>query len=151
MPRGQIKQQYRRFNISDITPGDDYAAMRQAITRRYTRLLKENTDLPDILFIDGGKGQISVALEVMQELQIDSMEIVGVSKGPDRRPGEETLILCRQGTEKQLNNDSAALLLIQQIRDEAHRFAIAGHRGKRAKKRQKSSLEEIKGSWTQTP
>jgi len=81
----------------------------------------------------------------MQELQIDSVEIVGVSKGPDRRPGDETLILCRQGSEKQLNNDSAALLLIQQIRDEAHRFAIAGHRGKRAKKRRQSSLEEIKG------
>ncbi len=142
---GADKQQYRRFNISDITPGDDYAAMRQALTRRYTRLLKENVDMPDILFIDGGKGQISVALEVMKELQIDNMEIVGVSKGPDRRPGEETLILCRQQSEKQLNNDSAALLLIQQIRDEAHRFAIAGHRGKRAKKRQKSSLEDIKG------
>ncbi len=142
---GPAKDQYRRFNISDITPGDDYAAMRQALTRRYTRLLKENVDLPDILFIDGGKGQISVALDVMQELQIDSMEVVGVSKGPDRRPGDETLILCRQKMEKQLNNDSAALLLIQQIRDEAHRFAIAGHRGKRAKKRQKSSLEDIKG------
>lgn len=142
---GADKAQYRRFNITDITPGDDYAAMRQALTRRYTRLLKENRDLPDILFIDGGKGQISVALEVMQELQIDSMEIVGVSKGPDRRPGDETLILCRQRTERQLNNDSAALLLIQQIRDEAHRFAIAGHRGKRAKKRRQSSLEEIKG------
>jgi len=142
---GADKAQYRRFNITDITPGDDYAAMRQALTRRYTRLLKENRDLPDILFIDGGKGQIGVALEVMQELQIDNMEIVGVSKGPDRRPGDETLILCRQRTEKQLNNDSAALLLIQQIRDEAHRFAIAGHRGKRAKKRRQSSLEEIKG------
>lgn len=142
---GPDKAQYRRFNISDITPGDDYAAMRQALTRRYTRLLKENTDLPDILFIDGGKGQIGVALDVMRELQIDNMEVIGVSKGPDRRPGDETLILCRSQTEKQLNNDSAALLLIQQIRDEAHRFAIAGHRGKRAKKRQKSSLEEIKG------
>jgi len=132
---GPDKAQYRRFNISDITPGDDYAAMRQALTRRYTRLLKENRDLPDIVFIDGGKGQIGVALDVMAELQIDSIEIVGVSKGPDRRPGDETLILCRQRTEKQLNNDSAALLLIQQIRDEAHRFAIAGHRGKRARKR----------------
>ncbi len=142
---GPDKQQYRRFNISDITPGDDYAAMRQALTRRYTRLLKENADLPDIIFIDGGKGQISVALDVMKELQIESVEVVGVSKGPDRRPGDETLILCRQKTEKQLNNDSAALLLIQQIRDEAHRFAIAGHRSKRAKKRQKSSLEDIKG------
>lgn len=142
---GPLKAEYRRFNISDITPGDDYAAMRQALTRRYTRMLKENRDLPDILFIDGGKGQISVALDVMSELQIDSTEVIGVAKGPDRRPGDETLILCSAQTEKQLNNDSAALLLIQQIRDEAHRFAIAGHRGKRAKKRQKSSLEDING------
>ncbi len=142
---GADKAQYRRFNISDITPGDDYAAMRQALNRRYTRLLKANSELPDILFIDGGKGQISVALEVMQDLQIDSIEVVGVSKGPDRRPGDETLILCRQQSEKQLNNDSAALLLIQQIRDEAHRFAIAGHRSRRAKKRRQSSLETIKG------
>ncbi|MFK8078715.1 MAG: excinuclease ABC subunit UvrC [Granulosicoccus sp.] len=147
---GALKSDYRRFNIDNITPGDDYAAMRQALTRRYTRLLKEQRDLPDILFIDGGKGQISVALEVMSELQVDSVQVVGVSKGPDRRPGDETLILCRdedQGgrRERQLTSDSPALLLIQQIRDEAHRFAITGHRGKRAKKRQTSVLEEIKG------
>ena len=147
---GPLKSDYRRFNIENITPGDDYAAMRQALTRRYTRLIKENRDLPDILFIDGGKGQISVALEVMSELQVDTVQVVGVSKGPDRRPGDETLILCRDeqlggSLEKQLTNDSPALLLIQQIRDEAHRFAIAGHRGKRAKKRQKSILEDIKG------
>ena len=142
---GPDKARYRRFNISDITPGDDYAAMRQALTRRYTRLLKENQDLPDVLFIDGGKGQIGVALEVMSELQIDNMEVVGVSKGPDRRPGDETLLLCQQQTNIQLNSDSPALLLIQQIRDEAHRYAIAGHRAKRAKKRQRSSLEDIKG------
>ena len=147
---GPMKSDYRRFNIENITPGDDYAAMRQALTRRYTRLLKEQRDLPDILFIDGGKGQIGVALEVMSELQIDSVNVVGVSKGPDRRPGDETLILCRdeeQGgrRERQLTSDSPSLLLIQQIRDEAHRFAITGHRGKRAKKRQSSVLEDIKG------
>jgi len=158
---GPLKSDYRRFNIDDITPGDDYAAMQQALTRRYTRMLKEQRDLPDILFIDGGKGQIGVALEVMTELQIDSVQVVGVSKGPDRRPGDETLILCSappsevasdtdtQGAhkhpEKQLTSDSPALLLIQQIRDEAHRFAIAGHRAKRAKKRQTSILEDIKG------
>ncbi len=142
---GPNKAEYRKFNISDITPGDDYAAMRQALTRRYTRMLKENRELPDILFIDGGKGQIGVALDVMRELQISTIDVVGVSKGPDRRPGDETLILCRQQTEKQLNSDSAALLLIQQIRDEAHRFAITGHRGKRAKKRQRSMLEDIRG------
>ena len=147
---GALKSDYRRFNIENITPGDDYAAMRQALTRRYTRLLKQNSDLPEILFIDGGKGQISVALEVMAELQVDTVQVIGVAKGPDRRPGDETLILCREEAEggrveKQLTNDSPALLLIQQIRDEAHRFAIAGHRGKRAKKRQTSVLEEIKG------
>lgn len=147
---GALKSDYRKFNIENITPGDDYAAMRQALTRRYTRLLKEQRDLPDILFIDGGKGQISVALEVMSELQVDTVQVVGVSKGPDRRPGDETLILCRDEDhggrqERQLTSDSPALLLIQQIRDEAHRFAITGHRGKRAKKRQSSILEDIKG------
>ena len=147
---GALKSDYRRFNIDNITPGDDYAAMQQALTRRYTRLLKEQRDLPDILFIDGGKGQISVAIDVMKELQIDSVQVVGVSKGPDRRPGDETLILCRDEyaggrRERQLTSDSPALLLIQQIRDEAHRFAITGHRGKRAKKRQTSVLEDIKG------
>lgn len=147
---GALKSDYRRFNIEDITPGDDYAAMRQALTRRYTRLIKEQRDLPDILFIDGGKGQINVALDVMTELQVDSVQVVGVSKGPDRRPGDETLIICRDEEdggqlERQLTTDSPALLLIQQIRDEAHRFAITGHRGKRAKKRQTSVLEEIKG------
>ncbi len=142
---GPNTNEYRRFNIDGITPGDDYAAMKQAITRRYSRLLKEGRDLPDILFIDGGKGQVSMALEVMQELQITDMEIVGVSKGPDRRPGDETLLLCSQNREVQMRGDSAALLLVQQIRDEAHRFAITGHRGKRGKKRQKSVLEDIKG------
>lgn len=147
---GAMKSDYRRFNIDGITGGDDYAAMRQALTRRYTRLLKEQRDLPDILFIDGGKGQISVALEVMQELQVTDVQVIGVSKGPDRRPGDETLLVCREADQggsfqRQLTNDSPALLLIQQIRDEAHRFAITGHRGKRAKKRQASVLEDVKG------
>jgi len=142
---GALKRDYRRFDIKDITPGDDYAAMRQALSRRYTRLLKENRTLPDILFIDGGRGQISVALEVMAELQLEDVNVIGVSKGPDRRPGDETLILCQQRREIQLGMDSPGLLLIQNIRDEAHRFAIAGHRGKRAKARRKSVLEDIKG------
>jgi len=142
---GPNTSEYRRFNIKDITPGDDYAAMRQAIMRRYSRLLKEGRDMPDILFIDGGKGQVSMALEVMTELQITSIEVVGVSKGPDRRAGDETLLLCGKQRDVQMRGDSAALLLVQQIRDEAHRFAITGHRGKRAKKRQKSVLEDIKG------
>ncbi|MEE9335904.1 MAG: excinuclease ABC subunit UvrC [Granulosicoccaceae bacterium] len=142
---GPLKSAYRRFNISDITPGDDYAAMRQAITRRYTRLIKEQRDLPEVLFIDGGKGQIGVALEVMEDLQLSSIEVVGVAKGPERRPGEETLILCSQNTERRLSHDNPAQLLIQQIRDEAHRFAIAGHRAQRGKKRQRSMLESIPG------
>jgi len=145
---GARRGDYRRFNIEGITGGDDYAAMRQALTRRYTRALKEQRELPQILFIDGGRGQIGVALQVMSELGIDSVEVVGVSKGPDRRPGDETLVLTQDehivGT-RQLTSDSAALLLIQQIRDEAHRFAITGHRGRRAKQRNISSLEEIKG------
>ena len=142
---GALKSDYRRFNISDITPGDDYAAMRQALTRRYTRMLKEKRDLPDVLFIDGGKGQLGIAEQVLDELQISSIEIIGIAKGPDRRPGDETLIMCNQRRELRLNSDSPALLLIQQIRDEAHRFAITGHRGKRAKARQKSILENIAG------
>lgn len=142
---GPLKSAYRRFNINDITPGDDYAAMRQALTRRYTRLIKEQRDLPDVLFIDGGKGQIGIALEVLSDLQLNSIEVVGVAKGPERRPGEETLILCSQHKERRLNHDSPAQLLIQQIRDEAHRFAIAGHRAQRGKKRQRSILEDIPG------
>ena len=149
---GALKSDYRRFNIEDITPGDDYAAMRQALTRRYTRLLKEDRELPAILFIDGGRGQIGVALEVMAELGIDdeAVRVIGVAKGPDRRPGDETLIVCRDeaaggGFERQLTSDSPALLLIQQIRDEAHRFAVAGHRARRAKARTSSPLEAIAG------
>ena len=149
---GPVKGEYRRFNIEDITAGDDYAAMRQALTRRYTRLLTEERELPAILFIDGGRGQIGVALSVMEELGIDgdTVRVVGVSKGPDRRPGDETLIVCRDEAdggafERQLTSDSPALLLIQQIRDEAHRFAVAGHRARRAKARTSSPLEEIKG------
>ena len=142
---GPVKAEYRRFNIEDITPGDDYAAMRQALTRRYTRALKESRSLPEILFIDGGKGQLGVAVEVMQELQIEDITLIGVAKGPDRRAGDETLILQHSGKESQLGNDSPALLLVQQIRDEAHRFAIAGHRGKRARARKQSILEDIQG------
>ena len=147
---GPLKSDYRRFNIDGITPGDDYAAMKQALTRRYTRLLKEGRDLPDILFIDGGKGQLSMAQEVMTELQITDINLIGVAKGPDRRPGDETLIFVQpeqqsKTAQLQLGNDSPGLLLVQQIRDEAHRFAITGHRGQRAKKRRKSSLEDIAG------
>jgi len=143
---GAVKAEYRRFKISDITPGDDYAAMKQALTRRYTRLLKEQQRIPEVLLIDGGKGQVSTAQAVIDELQLnDDLQIVGVAKGPERRAGEESLIMSRSGAELQVNHDSPALHLVQQIRDEAHRYAVAGHRASRAKIRRKSVLEDISG------
>lgn len=142
---GPIKAEYRRFQIKDITPGDDYAAMRQALTRRYTRLLKEGQRIPEVLFIDGGKGQVAIAQEVMENLQLTEIYVVGVAKGPERRPGEESLLLCRTGTEIHMKHDSPALHLIQQIRDEAHRYAVAGHRATRGKARRKSVLEDLPG------
>jgi len=143
--QGPTKSDYRRFNITDITPGDDYAAMRQALMRRYTRLKKGEGQLPDILFIDGGKGQLAQASEVMEELQISDVLLVGVAKGVSRKPGEETLFLSGQSSPLILKPDSPALHLIQQIRDEAHRFAITGHRQRRAKARSRSTMEEIPG------
>lgn len=143
--QGVVKNDYRQFNIKDITPGDDYAAMDQALTRRYTRLKKGEGKLPDVLFIDGGKGQVSAAMNVMEELQIDDVDIIGVAKGPERKPGLETLIVGRTGKTIDLPSDSAALHLIQQIRDEAHRFAITGHRQRRSKTRKTSLLENIEG------
>ncbi len=142
---GPLKSDYRRFNIEGIAPGDDYAAMRQALERRYTRLKKGEGKLPDILFIDGGKGQIRQASEVLEELQIEGVVIVGVAKGPERRPGMETLFLSGQSRPIILPADAAALHLIQQIRDEAHRFAITGHRQRRARQRRTSPLEQIHG------
>ncbi len=142
---GPRKSDYRRFNIESITPGDDYAAMHQALTRRYTRLKKGEGKLPDILFIDGGKGQLSQAREVLDELQVTGVALVGVAKGPARKAGLETLFLSGQGEPIILPADSPALHLIQQIRDEAHRFAITGHRQRRAKARGKSPLEGVSG------
>lgn len=135
---GARKRDYRQFSIKDITEGDDYAAMRQALTRRY----KKNP-LPDLLIIDGGKGQLHMAMQVMQELQLDAF-MIGVSKGEGRKPGLETLHFT-DGTKIQLESDNKALHLIQQIRDEAHRFAITRHRAKRDKKRGASVLEVIPG------
>lgn len=142
---GPLKSDYRHFNIEDITGGDDYAAMHQALTRRYTRLKKGEGKLPDILLIDGGKGQVTQAVNVLAELQINEVLILGVAKGSDRKAGLETLILGNSGTEVVLRSDSPALHLIQYIRDEAHRFAITGHRARRGKARRKSSLEGIPG------
>jgi excinuclease ABC subunit C len=142
---GPAKADYRRYNIEGVRPGDDYAAMRQALERRYLRLRKGEGRLPDLLFIDGGKGQVTQAREVLQELQIDEVTIIGIAKGEERRPGLETLVPAEGGAPVQLASSSPALHLIQQIRDEAHRFAITGHRQRRARSRQRSSLEEISG------
>ena len=142
---GPRKSDYRRYNIEDIAPGDDYAAMRQALTRRYTRLREENGRLPDLLLVDGGKGQLTQAREALEALQVSGVMAVGVAKGPERKPGWETLYLFEENRPVILPADSAALHLVQQIRDEAHRFAITGHRQRRAKARTISALDDISG------
>lgn len=143
--QGPRKMDYRRFNIEDITPGDDYAAMRQALLRRYKYLKKEEKNLPDVLLIDGGKGQLKQAEHVLEELQISGVLIIGVAKGPGRRSGRESLYLSSRSQAITLAADSLALRAILTIRDEAHRFAVTGHRGRRAKKRRTSALEDIPG------
>ena len=142
---GPLKSDYRRFNIEGITPGDDYAAMAQALHRRYTRLQKGEGKLPDILLIDGGKGQLRVASEVLAELGVTGVQLLGVAKGATRKAGFETLFWAESGEEVVLPADSSALHLIQHIRDEAHRFAITGHRARRDKRRTRSSLEDVPG------
>ncbi len=142
---GPLKSAYRRFNIEGITPGDDYAAMYQAVHRRYKRLKKGEHQAPDILFIDGGKGQINEAQKALDELEVNNVMIVGVSKGPDRKAGMEKLILVEQQQPLDITPGASALLLIQHIRDEAHRFAITGHRQRRAKVKKESVLESIVG------
>jgi excinuclease ABC subunit C len=142
---GARKSDYRRFNIEGIEPGDDYAAMAQALSRRYARIKEGEIPAPDILFIDGGKGQMAKADAVLQELGVSGVIMIGVAKGPDRKPGMEQLWLLERGQPIILPANSPALHLIQQIRDEAHRFAITGHRQRRAKARKTSVLEEIPG------
>ena len=142
---GAQKKDYRKFNIKSTSIGDDYAAMKEALTRHFSRLKKSDVSLPDICFIDGGIGQVNTALKVMEELQISTVQIIGVSKGKERKPGEETIIMDYGKTKINLEKNSLALHLIQQIRDEAHRFAITGHRKRRDKSRFKSPLEEIPG------
>lgn len=142
---GPVKSDYRRFNIEGISKGDDYGAMRQALMRRYTRLKEGEGRLPDVLFIDGGRGQVNEAHKVLEELQVVDVMIVGVAKGPDRRAGMETLYIAGAEVPISLPPDSPSLHLIQQIRDEAHRFAIVGHRGRRQKARNTSILETIPG------
>ena len=143
--------QYRHYNIAGITPGDDYAAMRDVLLRRYTKIVEQAGDeltgqlRPDLVLIDGGKGQLGIAESVMTELGLADIQLIGVAKGEDRKPGLETLIFGTSRRELHLPTDNGGFHLIQQIRDEAHRFAITGHRARRAKKRNTSRLEDIAG------
>ena len=137
--------EYRRYNIEGITPGDDYAAMRDALTRRYQKMVSGEGQLPDLILIDGGKGQVAAAQEALQELGISDANLLGVAKGEGRKPGLEQLISPLLEKPLQLPSNHAALHLIQHIRDEAHRFAIQGHRNRRGKARTSSSLEDITG------
>ncbi len=142
---GPLKSDYRRFNIEGIEPGDDYAAMEQALSRRYTRIQSGEGQLPDILFIDGGKGQLGIAAAVLEELAVSGVVLIGVAKGADRKPGMEQLFLFGRDAPIILPASSPALHLIQQIRDEAHRFAITGHRQRRENRARTSTLETIPG------
>lgn len=145
---GAIKNEYRRYNIKDIEPGDDYAAMRQVLDRRYRKRQNTPEQLPDLILIDGGKGQLGIAMDVLESLNIPTIKpelrVFGVAKGAERRAGYEDII-DEEMAALNFPMDSPALLLIQQIRDEAHRFAITGHRQARAKIRRRSKLEEIPG------
>ena len=142
---GAVKADYRKFNIKDVPAGDDYAAISQAFNRRYSRIKKEEGKLPDLILIDGGKGQVSAVRAVAEELQLDEITLLGVAKGKSRKPGMERLIFSDGNSETSLPPASSALHLIQEIRDEAHRFAITGHRQQRNRKRTKSTLEDVEG------
>jgi len=149
-PEGPEKSHYRRFNIAGITPGDDYAAMHQALTRRFRKVAEGEGAKPDVLLIDGGGGQVAQALDVLQELGVAGIHVVGVAKGPARRAGEETLILADRppgspGREIHPGPTSPALHLVAAVRDESHRFAISGHRKRREKARERSVLEDVPG------
>ncbi len=137
--------EYRRFNVTPAAPGDDYAAMREALTRRYARIVAGEAPLPDLLIIDGGKGQIGVAVGVLAEAGLPEVPIIGIAKGEERRPGLEEIVFPNRSEPLILPPDHPGLHLLQQIRDEAHRFAIQGHRARRAKARTASALQEIDG------
>ena len=143
--RGALKSDYRRYNIRDVAAGDDYAAIRQTVSRRFERIQKEGGVLPDVLFIDGGKGQLRQAVEVFNELGISGVQLIGVAKGQGRKAGLEQFWFPHEDTARYLPPDSQAMQLIVQIRDEAHRFAITGHRAGRAKNSKRSVLEQIPG------
>ena len=140
---GARKSDYRRFNVTGVRAGDDYGAMRNVLERRYTRLRREDAVLPDVLLVDGGRGQLGQALDVLAELRMTGVAAVGVAKGSTRKPGLERLFLPDRVAPVTVPSDSVALHLIQRIRDEAHRFAIAGHRGRRNRTRRASLLEQI--------
>ena len=142
---GMKKADYRRFNMRDITPGDDYAAMRQAVSRRYDRVASGEGTAPDLILIDGGKGQVSAAYAALADLGLGELAMIGVAKGEERKPGLETLIFPEGREPLQLPPEHPALHLIQEIRDEAHRFAITGHRARRGKARRSSKLEDLPG------
>ncbi|GBG15971.1 excinuclease ABC subunit C [Novimethylophilus kurashikiensis] len=137
--------EYRRYNIEGITPGDDYAAMRDALTRRYKKIAAGEGKVPDVIFIDGGKGQLGIAEQVMMEVGLPGVILLGIAKGEERKPGLEQLFFPDREEPLRVPADNPGLHLLQQIRDEAHRFAITGHRGRRAKARTHSSLEDIDG------
>jgi excinuclease ABC subunit C len=139
------KSEYRRYNISSVAPGDDYGAMREVMSRRYCKIMSGESKMPDLVIVDGGKGQLAVAREVLSELGMLEVPLLAVAKGEQRKPGLEQLILHGAGEPFRLSGDDSALHLIQQIRDEAHRFAIAGHRTRRGRARNQSPLEGISG------
>jgi excinuclease ABC subunit C len=142
---GIARKEYRRFNIATAVGGDDYGALREAVGRRFTRIRDGESPCPDLLLIDGGQGQVNAVLPVLVELGFGALPVIGVSKGPDRKPGQERLHRADTGEVLSLPPDSPALRLIQRIRDEAHRFAIQGHRRRRARRHQDSVLEAVPG------
>tara|TARA_Y100000814_G_scaffold293400_1_gene274775 strand:+ start:280 stop:2127 length:1848 start_codon:yes stop_codon:yes gene_type:complete len=142
---GPVKADYRRFNVTDITPGDDYGALAQVIKRRYLRIKKGEASIPDVLLVDGGQGQLSAAASVLKELQLENIMLVAIAKGQDRKPGRESLYLRGISQAIKLPANSPALYLIQKIRDEAHRFAIEGHKARRKKQQYSSPLDGING------
>jgi len=140
--------EYRRFNIRDAAPGDDLAAMREALSRRYERVGAEEGKVPDLILVDGGRGQLAAARAALADLGLSDVSVVGVAKGPERKPGLESLVIEADGDSLSLPPTHPGLHLIQQIRDEAHRFAIVGHRARRGRARTTSGLNEIPGIGT---
>ena len=144
--RGAMQNgEYRHFNMREVKAGDDYGAMRETLLRRYRRIISGEGKMPDLIMIDGGKGQLGIAVEVLNELGLSGIPLLAVAKGSERKPGLEQLLMPGEERERRLSPDNPGLHLIQQIRDEAHRFAIEGHRSRRARKRTTSTLEDIPG------